>query len=128
PDFDMSNVNSLSSLVQTIQGSADSVLTGPVTGSDMPPAMSFSNPMTVVVNGDLTLSGYTGYGLLVVTGKLTYTGDSGWKGIVLVIGSGVVEETGSADGGEFDGAFFVARVATGGAVDVLGPSSYTVAN
>ena len=93
----------------------------------MPSAMSFSNPQTVVVNGDLTLNGFTGYGLLLVTGKLTYSGDSGWKGIVLVIGQGVVEETGSANTGEIDGAVFVANVVPGG-VPTLGPSSYTVAN
>jgi hypothetical protein len=44
---------------------------------------------------------------------------------VLVIGQGVVEETGSLDGGEFDGAFFVANTGNG---TTLGPASYTVAN
>src|SRR6267142_1078236 len=135
PTIDMTTATGLTNLVQQIQNTADSVVGGPATGSDMPPAMSFSNPMTVMGNGDLTLSGYTGYGLLVVTGKLTYSGDSGWKGIVLVIGQGVVEETGSADGGEFDGAFFVASTVSGGgpgggggATDTLGPVSYTVAS
>jgi hypothetical protein len=94
----------------------------------MPSAMSFSNPMTVVVNGDLTLTGYTGYGLLVVTGKLTYARDSGWKGIILVIGQGIVEETNSGSApldAEIDGAVFVANtVGSGGS---LGPASYTIA-
>jgi len=132
PVYDMTDATSLSSLVDLIKGNADSNLTGPVTGSDMPPAMSSSTPKTVVVDGDLTLSGFTGYGLLVVTGKFTYS-HSGWKGIVLVIGQGVVEETssGSTDG-EFDGAFFVARTVSGGGgggggvTDTLGPASYTV--
>ena len=118
----------LTNLVQQIQNSADTVVTGPATGSDMPSAMNSSNPMTVVVNGDLTLSGYTGYGLLVVTGKLTYSGDSGWKGIVLVIGNGVVEETGSGSGGEFDGAVFVANTTGGGGGGGLGAATYTVAS
>lgn len=128
PTYDMTDPASLLGLVDLIQSSADAVLTGPATGSDMPSAMLVSNPQTVVVKGDLTLSGYTGYGLLIVTGKLTYTGDSGWKGIVLVIGQGVVEETGSTDGGEFDGAIFVAKIITGAGGDVLGPASYTVAS
>jgi hypothetical protein len=114
----------LNNLVQTIQNSADSVITGPATASDMPGAMTAVNPMTIVVNGDLTLSGFSGYGLLVVTGNFTYYGDSGWKGIVLVIGKGTVVETGSVGGGEFDGAVFLANT-TGG---VLGATSWTVAN
>ena len=125
--FDLTDPVSLTSLVQLIQNTADAVVTGPATEANMPSAMSFSNPQTVVVNGDLTLNGFTGYGLLLVTGKLTYSGDSGWKGIVLVIGQGVVEETGSANTGEIDGAVFVANVVPGG-VPTLGPSSYTVAN
>jgi len=131
---DMTDPFSLTNFVQTIQGSADAVVAGPATGSDMPGAMSFSNPMTVVVNGDLSLSGFTGYGLLVVTGTLTYTGDSGWKGIVLVIGQGAMHEVGSADGGEFDGAVFVANTNGGGGGGgggggiSLGDAIYTVQN
>jgi hypothetical protein len=114
----------LANLVQTIQNGADSVIAGPATNANMPAAMNSGNPMMVVVNGDLTLNSFTGYGLLLVTGKLTYTGDSGWKGIVLVIGQGTVEEQGSAGGGEFDGAVLVANI-TGG---VLGATSWTVDN
>jgi len=65
--------------------------------------------MTVVINGDLDLTGWhnTGYGLLLVTGNLNYDPDAGWDGIVLVIGQGTV--TGSKGGnGEFLGAFLVA--------------------
>jgi hypothetical protein len=128
PVYDMTDPTSLSNLVDLIRSSADANLTGPATSSDMPSAMSFSNPMTVVVNGDLTLTGYTGYGLLVVTGKLTYARDSGWKGIILVIGQGIVEETNSGSApldAEIDGAVFVANtVGSGGS---LGPASYTIA-
>lgn len=127
---DMTDPVSLSNFVITVQNAADSVITGPATGSDMPAGMSFSSPMTVVVNGDLTLNGYTGYGLLVVTGTLNYSGDSGWKGLVLVIGQGAMNETGSAaDTGEFDGAVFVANTTGGGGGGggiSLGPASYTI--
>jgi hypothetical protein len=125
--FDLTNPVQLASLVKLVQNSADTVVTGPASEADMPGAMSFANPQTVVVNGDLTLNGYTGYGLLLVTGKLTYSGDSGWKGIVLVIGQGVVEETGSANTGEIDGAVFVANINSGHGIPALGPSSYTAA-
>ena len=73
-------------------------------------AMSQTSPLTVVVNGDLDLTGWhnTGYGLLLVTGNLTYDPDASWKGIVMVVGQGQV--TGSKGGtGEFDGALLVAR-------------------
>ncbi len=122
------DVVQLSSLVQNIKSDADYVLTGPVTQSNLPSDVSVSdaafpsNPMTVVVNGDLTLSGYTGYGLLVVTGTLTYSGDSGWRGIVLVIGNGTIVETGSASGGQIDGAVVVANT-TGG---TLGAATWSV--
>jgi hypothetical protein len=73
-------------------------------------AMSSTSPLTVVVNGDLDLTGWhnTGYGLLLVTGSLTYDPDAYWNGIVMVVGQGQV--TGSRAGsGEFDGAMLVAR-------------------
>ncbi len=45
--------------------------------------MSLSNPMTVVVNGDLDLSGWhnAGFGLLLVTGTLHYDPDASWNGL-----------------------------------------------
>jgi hypothetical protein len=90
----LQTVAGLNALVQTIQQNADVVVNGPVTQSGsnniMPAGMSATNPVTVVVNGDLTFSSWrsTGYGLLLVTGKLTYDPDASWDGIVLVIGKG----------------------------------------
>ena len=90
----LQTVAGLNSLVQTITQNADAVINGPVTQSNstniMPSGMSATNPMTVVVNGDLTFSGWhnTGYGLLLVTGKLTYDPEASWDGIILVIGKG----------------------------------------
>ena len=107
--------SALDSIVQSIIQNADVILTpsgGAVGGSNLTAAtfgMSSSNPMTVVINGDLDLNGWhnTGYGLLLVTGNLNYDPDASWNGIVLVIGRGTV--TGSRGGnGEFLGAFLVA--------------------
>ena len=103
-------------VIQTISQGADSVLspTPPATtvpGSALPTGpggMSPTNPMTIVVNGDLDLTGWhnVGYGLLLVTGRLIYDPDASWEGIVLVAGKGVV--TGSRMGvGRFDGAVLV---------------------
>jgi len=108
------------SLAQTIIQNADVIISPsggppppPVNGASLSAAttgMSSSNPLTVVISGDLDLNGWhnTGYGLLLVTGNLNYDPDASWDGIVLVIGKGAV--TGSRSGsGEFDGAFLVAK-------------------
>jgi hypothetical protein len=72
--------------------------------------MSAAAPATVAVNGDLDLSTWTGtgYGILLVTGTLTYNPSSTWNGLVLVIGQGNVVSTGSGGGGFF-GAVLVAN-------------------
>jgi hypothetical protein len=117
----------LDNLAKSIMAYADATLTPNSTttppytafGSDLTPlllsgsnptGMSPTNPMTVVVNGDLDLNGWhnTGYGLLLVTGNLSYDPDATWKGIVLVIGKGSVSGT-KGGSGEFDGTFFVAK-------------------
>ena len=126
--------SSLDSVVQTITQSADVILTPPaagipVTGAQMPPAMNAANPMNIVVQGDLDLTSWhnQGYGLLLVTGTLTYDPDASWYGLVLVIGKGLV--IGSHAGtGRIQGALFVAQTrdpATGSllADPNLGPGS-----
>ncbi|HUL16762.1 MAG TPA: pilus assembly PilX N-terminal domain-containing protein [Terriglobales bacterium] len=133
----MQTPTDLEQLVQTIKQNADAIITGPATQMDMPSGMSASNPMTVFVGGDpavpsqgnLSLnSGFTGYGILVVTGELDYTDDVSWEGIVLVIGQGVIKETSGGGNGEFDGAVFVAntRDSSGNVLLNLGPASYTL--
>ncbi len=72
--------------------------------------MSSSNPMTVVINGNLDLNGWhnTGYGLLLVIGNLNYDPDVSWNGIVMVVGQGKV--TGSKNGsGVINGAILIAK-------------------
>jgi hypothetical protein len=101
-------------LVNTITESADVVITPQAgrkaSGSDLPPAMSPANFMTVVVNGDLDLTSWhnTGYGLLLVTGNLIYDPDASWEGVVLVIGQGVFTAA-RMGSGRFDGSVLVAR-------------------
>jgi len=106
----MSSPASLNQLVQTISQNADLVITGNATQANMPSGMSATNPMTVVVDGDFSMTGnYTGYGLLIVTGNFSYSGTDGWKGIVLVVGEGTTTFNGQGGGNnEFDGAIFVA--------------------
>jgi len=102
-------------LAKSIIDNADVIITptggSSAHGSDLNSlGMTSSNPMTVVIQGDLDLNAWnnTGYGLLLVTGNLNYDPDASWQGIVMVIGKGMV--TGTKGGsGEFDGAFIVAR-------------------
>jgi Tfp pilus assembly protein PilX len=98
--------------LQTITNSADLVISGDANQGQMPNAMSATNPMTVVVDGDFSMSGnYTGYGLLVVTGNFSYDGTSGWNGIVLVVGDGTTTYNGQGGGNNsFNGAIYVATI------------------
>jgi len=95
------------------------------------PTWPSTNPMmTVVVNGDLNLTRWyqTGYGLLLVTGTLTYDPDTTWNGIVLVIGKGVLLWSDRGHGwGGINGAVLVAntRDASGNLLPALGPASFS---
>jgi len=125
---DMTDAVSLSNFLPIVQNGADSVLNGPRTEADMPSAMTSLNPMTIYVNGPLTLNNsFTGYGLLVVRGNLTYSGDSGWKGIVIVLGGTITATNAPGSNGEFDGAVYLANLPTGGGV-TLGQPTYNIAN
>lgn len=106
----LSTVGGLNAFVQAITQSADVVIAGPATQSDLPSAMSATNPMTIVVNGSLTLSSWhsTGYGLLLVTGDFNFDPDASWDGIVLVIGTGTFYSHQSGNG-QLLGAVFLAR-------------------
>lgn len=116
--------------LQTITNSADLVISGNATQSNMPAAMSASNPMTVVVDGNFSMSGnYTGYGLLVVTGNFSYSGTTGWDGIVLVIGDGTTTYNGSGGGtNSFNGAIYVATIwdSSHNLLSSFGPVSYDI--
>jgi hypothetical protein len=82
-----------------------------VTGSALTPlGMSPTNPLTVVVNGNLDISNWSrdGYGLLLVLGKFTYDPDTTWDGMILVIGQGQVDGS-HAQYKQINGAMFVAK-------------------
>jgi hypothetical protein len=121
---------SLNTLVQSISQIATVItpVSGTATGADLP-ANSAANPETIVVNGNLSLSTYVGYGLLVVTGNFSYNGNSGWKGIILVVGDGTTTFTGLGGGSqEFDGAIFVASIkdTSGNLLSQLGNVSFNI--
>jgi hypothetical protein len=116
----------LDGLVQSIVQNADVVITptpsgsppylGTATRSDLTPlAMSTTNLLTVVVQGNLDLSNWSddGDGLLLVTGTLTYDPDTTWNGIVLVIGQGRVVNSQNGQYKQINGAMFVAKTRDG---------------
>jgi len=122
---------SLDSMAQDITKSADVVIDGvtggPAHGSNLP-TMAPSAPMTVVVNGDLDLTSWhgVGYGLLLVTGTLTYDPNATWEGLVLVIGQGTLVSTQGGLNG-FDGAVFLAKThdSSGNLLSALGATSFS---
>jgi len=120
----------LNTLVQQITQYADVVISGNATPANLPSQMSVTNPMTIVVDGDFSMTGnFTGYGLLVVTGNFAYSGTTGWKGIVLVVGDGTTTFLGSGGGNnEFDGAIMVATIkdANGNLLPSLGTDSFNI--
>jgi hypothetical protein len=107
----LQSVGALEKLAQTVENNSDNpFVPGTQTQAVFPAWMSATAPATVAVNGDLDLSTWTGtgYGVLLVTGTLTYNPSSTWNGLVLVIGKGSVISTGSGGGGFF-GAVVVAQ-------------------
>jgi hypothetical protein len=67
-----------------------------------------SNPKFTFVDGDCSLS--DGAGLLIVTGRLTASGNVGFSGIILVLGEGVFQRNGGGNGDTY-GAIVVAKFA-----------------
>jgi len=121
----------LDSVAQSITNNADVVLTGPANSAAIAaaaPTMSAANPMTIVVNGDLTLNAGIGYGLLLVTGTLTYQPFASWNGLILVIGKGSFVYNAAAGSGGILGGVVVAATRDGGGHilpgTVLGPPSF----
>jgi hypothetical protein len=108
----LQTVQGLNQIAQTIIQNADAILPGGTNETNLPSAMSITNPMTVAVQGDFYLGNGipSGYGLLLVTGNFTYDTGANWNGIVLVIGKGSMTETSqNGAGGTFQGATLIAR-------------------
>ncbi|HZI60661.1 MAG TPA: pilus assembly PilX N-terminal domain-containing protein [Pyrinomonadaceae bacterium] len=93
-------LNSLQSKAQTIGRYFDPA-TGATTIND-----SVNTPQFTFVDGDATLT--SGSGMLVVTGKLTMRGNANFKGVILVLGEGVLERDGGGNG-EILGGITIAK-------------------
>ena len=71
-----------------------------------------TNPTISVVNGDYSMGPTTGYGILLVTGTLTISGNYSWNGLIIVIGSGASLMNGGGSG-QINGSVFVANTSGG---------------
>lgn len=93
----------------------------PGTGSSTTITDSLNTPQFTFVDGDATL--LSGSGFVVVTGKLTMRGNTNFKGVILVLGEGVVERDGGGNG-EILGGITIAKFdRTSG--DFLAPTFHT---
>jgi hypothetical protein len=135
----LQSASALETLIQTIEASADvykTMLDPPQDETVLPAGMSASTPVTIAVDNDLDLSHWrgTGYGILLVTGTLTYNGSSTWNGLVLAIGKGQVVSTSDTGGGIYGAALVaqtrnpITRVPTGslGAPSWIAPGGTTI--
>lgn len=67
-----------------------------------------ANPPINVVYGNYSMGSSTGYGILVVTGTLTFSGNYSWDGMILVIGNGASIMSGGGNG-QIVGGIYVAN-------------------
>jgi Tfp pilus assembly protein PilX len=105
----LATVSGLQNLVDAVTAMADQVIPA---GSSPTAIGTASNPLVTVVQGDLSLAAVHGYGILLVEGNLTFTGNTSWDGVILVIGNGNLTVSGGG-GGQINGGVLVANINTG---------------
>ena len=101
----------LNNLAASIGNGADQTLSCGIGAPCSFPATGLGTdaaPMITYVNGDFNFGPNSGAGILVVTGTLNITGNSSFDGLILVIGQGVMTESGGG-GGQFNGSIFLAK-------------------
>ncbi|HEY6232737.1 MAG TPA: pilus assembly PilX N-terminal domain-containing protein [Pyrinomonadaceae bacterium] len=89
------------------------------TASPPPDFGSIADPKYTFVDGNVDLPPAGGSGLLIVTGTFTMDGSSDFKGLILVLGGGVLNRNGGGNGDTW-GAVMVARFGNTG--DFLNPT------
>ena len=106
----LATVTGLQELVSTVTGMADQVVPSP--GGTPSSIGTSANPVIDVVQGDLSLSAAHGYGILLVEGNLTFSGNTSWDGLILVIGNGSLTVSGGGSG-QINGGVLVANINSG---------------
>jgi hypothetical protein len=105
-----SSPSTLNNLVASIANGADKSYTCAIGTPCTAPAPYGTDaaPQITFVNGDFNFGSNRGAGVLVVTGTLYITGTSSFDGLILVIGQGVLSESGGGSG-QFNGSIFLAK-------------------
>jgi hypothetical protein len=113
PSF-LDNANKARAYLNSLQSKAQT--TGryfkPAAGSATTINDSFNSGLFTFVDGDCTLT--SGAGFLVVTGTLTMRGNTDFRGIILVLGTGVLIRNGGGNGDIFGGITIAAFDRTAG--------------
>jgi hypothetical protein len=105
PNSNWSTPAQLNALAQSMANAANltcpgsAACAGSTFGSDAAPQITF-------INGNATVSG--GAGVLVVTGTLTFNGNTNFDGIIMVIGQGIMNVQGGG-GGQVNGEVLIAN-------------------
>ena len=103
-------LESLVSSVELVAGNEGNVYTSSNPPGGIAHPGTIANPQVNVVEGDITLSGnWTGAGILLVTGTLTFQGTPNYNGLILVIGKGNVIKNGGGNG-TMDGSMLIANL------------------
>jgi len=98
------------SAVELIAGNEGNVYTTSNPPSGIANPGTIANPQVNVVEGDISLSGnWSGAGILLVTGTLTFHGTPNYNGLILVIGKGNVVKDGGGNG-VMDGSLLIANL------------------
>lgn len=96
-------VGSVASVATNVYGSPTATVNNPTINLG-----SAANPAINVVYGNYSMGPTTGYGILVVTGTLTISGNYGWDGVILCIGQGASIMNGGGNG-QIVGSVYVAN-------------------
>jgi len=104
----LATVGGLQTLVSNITSTADQIIYGtPTTLVDLG---STTSPKITVITGDFDMgNAKAGAGILLVEGCLSFNGNPGFNGMVLVIGKGCANFSGGGNGA-FNGAVLVANL------------------
>ncbi len=124
PPLDLTTPSGLENVANLLEQNATDVLTPPTgtTAGALPNLGTATSPVIEVVDGNVSLGPVTGYGVLLVRGTLTMQGATGWRGLILVIGTGQMIVSGGGNN-SIEGGLLLANTRVGG---YPGPISATL--